>query len=188
MGIDKRRLLLVLLFIILFIGGVSGGYIYFSKRFAPGQTAETPRTEGQADDISIKVYYPSEGRLVEEERRVRRQKTVLSIAEACIEEFLRTPPDRGRSDVPSGARLLGVYYGSDGILYANLSDEFRRNFQGDALTEFLLLKGLYETVITNVPGIGDVKILIEGMEIESLGGHIYAMYPLKDTLSAVDNR
>ncbi|GAB4418856.1 MAG: hypothetical protein OHK0032_14800 [Thermodesulfovibrionales bacterium] len=183
MGIGRGKLLLVLLFIFLLGGGIAGGYLYFSKRFT--QTVETaPQVEEQAGDFSfVRVYYPSEGRLVMEERRVRRQTSIVSIAEASVSEFLKGPLHKEKSDVPSGAKLLGVYYGSDGVLYVNLSDEFRRNFQGDAMAEFMVLKGLYETVISNVPGIGDVKVIIEGKEIESLAGHIYTLYPLKDALS-----
>jgi hypothetical protein len=80
--------------------------------------------------------------------------------------------------------LLSVYYASDGILYVDVSDEFRRNFQGDALNEFLLLKGLYDSIITNVTGVQDVKVIVEGKEIESIGGHFFALYPLKNMLAA----
>jgi hypothetical protein len=79
--------------------------------------------------------------------------------------------------------ILGIYKGSDQILYVDLSDELRRNFQGDALSEFLLLKGLYESLLANLQGIEDVKILVEGKEIETLGGHFYLKYPLKNLAS-----
>jgi len=68
-------------------------------------------------------------------------------------------------------------------LYVDLSDEFRRNFQGDVLAEFLLLKGLYESLISNEQEIQDVKILIEGKEIETLGGHLLLTYPLREMVS-----
>jgi spore germination protein GerM len=85
--------------------------------------------------------------------------------------------------LPRGARLLGIYKGTDGMLYIDLSDEFRRNFQGDVFAEFLLLKGLYESIISNIQDIQDVKILIEGKETETLGGHFFLLYPLKDMVS-----
>jgi hypothetical protein len=76
-----------------------------------------------------------------------------------------------------------LYKGEDRVLYVDLSDEFRRNFQGDALTEFFLLKGLYESIISNVEDIQDVKVLVDGKEVETLGGHLYLLYPLKDMVS-----
>jgi spore germination protein GerM len=117
-----------------------------------------------------------------EERRVRRADDI-TIAEEIVGEFLKRPSNGAESVIPSGAKVLGLYQGNDGMLYIDLSDEFRRNFQGDALAEFMLLKGLYESIISNVKGVNDVKILIEGKEIESIGGHLFAMYPLKNILA-----
>ena len=41
------------------------------------------------------------------------------------------------------------------------------------------MKGLYESVIANVQGVTDVKVLVDGKELETLGGHFYLKYPLK---------
>jgi hypothetical protein len=79
--------------------------------------------------------------------------------------------------------LLGLYKDASQVLYADLSDELRRNFQGDALDEYLLLKGIYETIISNLRDVQDVKILIEGKEAETLGGHLYLKFPLKNTVA-----
>lgn len=187
MQTNKRNILLLVSFLVLFGAGIAGGYLYFSGRVVHRQTAETaPQPEERYDDFStVRVYYPSSGSLVMEERKVARQFSVVLVAEAAVKEFLKGPSgrtnagDAGKSEVPAGSRLLGVYPGSDKMLYVNLSDEFRRNFQGDALKEFMLLKGLYESIISNVQGIEDIKIVIEGKEIESLGGHVLILYPLK---------
>ena len=187
MPVNKRRILWVLVFILLFSGGIAGGFFYFAGNFGNKPKGETiPEPQKQADDSSIiRVYFPSEGRLIMEERRVKRLGSVTVSAEEIVEEFLKGPSNRGKSDVPSGTRVLGLYFGTDGILYLDLSDEFRRNFHGDALSEFLLLKGLYESIISNVTGVDDVKILIEGKEMESIGGHLFILYPLKNTLTEV---
>ena len=85
--------------------------------------------------------------------------------------------------MPKDTRPLGIYLDENKMLYVDLSDELRRNFQGDALTEFLFLKGLYESLISNLGEIEDVKVLIEGGERETLGGHFYLSYALKDMVS-----
>jgi len=188
MGAGKNRAYWLVILILLFAAGITGGYLYFSQRFAPPQAfkAEQPVEEQAGNYLMVRVYFPSEGRLVMEERRVKRSDATIS--EAAVEEFLRGMLRKGKSDVPAGTKLLGLYRGSDGILYVDLSDEFRRNFQGSAMTEFLLLKGLYETVISNSQGLDDVKILIEGKEIESIGGHIYALFPLKEGLRGMQRK
>jgi len=187
MQASKKWILWVLVFCLLFLGGIAGGFYYFSQNFGFRQIAEiVPHEVNQGEDASfMRVYYPSEGRLIMEERRVKRQVAITAIAEEIVNEFLKGPSNMAKSAVPPGTRLLAVYYGSDGILYVDLSDEFRRNFQGDALNEFLLLKGLYDSIISNVTRVDDVKVIIEGKEIESIGGHFLALYPLKNMLAEV---
>ena len=186
MALNKKRFAWISVFVILFAGGIAGGYFYFSKGSVLRQIVQTPQQpDSQDQDLtSVRVYYPSQGRLVMEERRVKKQASVVASAEEIAGAYLKGPT-RGGSDVPQGARVLGVYSGNDGVLYIDISDEFRKNFQGDAMAEYLLLKGLYESIISNVSGIDDVKLLIEGKEIESIGGHLFAMYPLKNMLTEI---
>ncbi|MGD0883265.1 MAG: GerMN domain-containing protein [Thermodesulfovibrionales bacterium] len=184
MKADKKRLLWVILFLLLFGSGIAGGYFFVStKFFASKAEPHIPQSVLQPDnDVFVRIFYPSDSALVMEERRVRRA-TEITMAEEIVAEFLKGPLNRAASVIPSGAKVLGLYQGNDGILYVDLSDEFRRNFQGDALAEFLLLKGLYESIISNVKGVNDVKVIIEGKEIESIGGHLFALYPLKNTVA-----
>ena len=107
----------------------------------------------------------------------------MDIADATVEEYLKGPRDKEGSVIPKDTKILGIYRGADKILYINLSDEFRRNFQGDVMAEFLLLKGLYESLISNIDDIQDVKVLVEGKELETLGGHLYLRYPLKEMVT-----
>lgn len=174
----------VLVFLVLFAGGIAAGYFFFMKTtqkkvFLKGP--ETARPAGAA--TTIQVYFPIEDRLQAEDRQVPRPPSRLASARVTVEEFLKGPKTAGKSYVPEGARLLGVYDGEDGILYIDLSDEFRRNLKVDALGEFLLLRGLYESILTNVYGVADVKILIERAETETLGGHISLLKPLGETVS-----
>ncbi len=169
---------LVLFFI--FAGGLAAGYLYLSRGFVSRPGPDESR-QGQADQGSsyLKIYYPVGGYLQMEERLVSpgvqdRQEA----ARATVEQYLRGPAGMADPAIPPEAKLRGVYFGTDGILYVDLSETFKRNFQGDALTEYLLLRGLYESLLSNVPGIKDVMLLIDGRQTESIGGHILANRPL----------
>lgn len=185
MPFNKARLIWIGIFLLLFISGMTGGYIYFLGR-EKGSVVENGlrKEEGIQDtDLStIKVYYPVKDKLLMEERKVRRQTSTPSMAEAIIGEFLNCYSIEQGCLIPQGTRLLHTFMGKDSILYIDFSDEIRRNFQGDAYGELLLLRGLYESIISNLSGIEDIKILVEGKEIESLGGHISILYPLKNTV------
>lgn len=175
----------IAILIAIFLIGVAGGYLIFMKMF-PQEMPPTEADESlvmQEDLFSLKMYYPLNDRLFTEVRHLPRKTAQLAVAEAAVEEFLKGPSGGVWSAIPGDSRLLGLYKDADQILYVDLSDEFRRNFQGDAYTEFFLLKGLYESLISNVPDIKDIKVLIEGKEIETFGGHLYLRYPLKDIVS-----
>lgn len=182
---NGKKILGIVLLISLFVGGVVGGYFYFSRIITNGkgqQAGENPSRE-QEDLFSLRIYYPVRDHLQIEERRLPRRTAPMAIAEATVEQYLKGPVDAKASSIPKDTKILGIYKGADRILYVDLSDDFRRNFWGDVLTEFLLLKGLYQSIIANVEDIVDVKVLIEGKEPETLGGHLYLMYPLKDIAS-----
>ncbi len=175
----------IILLVILFLAGVAGGYLYFMKVFSKGKPGgKIGETLTATEDLfSLRIYYPVGNRLQLEERRLPRRSVQIAIAEAAVEEFLKGPADAVKSNVPKDARLRGIYKDADGILYVDLSDEFSRNFQGDVVTELLLLRGLYESLVSNVHDIQDIKVLIEGKERETVGGHFYLLYPLKQMVS-----
>jgi spore germination protein GerM len=184
MNIKKLTGLLIL--IAIFFIGVIGGYFYFSKVFYKEKATykESVETSINLDDsFSLRIYYPVDGHLQIEERRILKRNVQIAIAEATIEEYLKGPAGVTSPIIPKETKLLSLYKGVDKILYVDLSEEFRRKFQGDIIAEFLLLKGLYESIISNVEDVQDVKVLIEGREVETLGGHFYLLYPLKDTVS-----
>ncbi len=183
---NTKRWRILIVTIAIFLIGLIGGYIYFSKvfyKFEPVVKESFETVLKVEDFFSLRMYYPVDDHLQFEERRILKRNVPIAIAEATVEEFLKGPAGVTSTIIPKEAKLRGLYIGGDRILYVDLSEEFRRNFQGDALSELLILKGLYESLISNVEDIYDVKILIEGREVESLGGHFYLLYPLKDTVS-----
>lgn len=183
----------ILLVFLFFIAGAAGSY-FFLKHFAPvsqqpvGGEAQVPSLEGQ-DLFVIRLFEPKNGKLEMAEKRLQKRTKNLTIAEAVIEEFFKAAGN-GFS-IPQNVKLLGIYWDRDKVLYLDLSDELRRNFQGDALDEYLVLKGMYESLVSNVQDFHDLKILVEGKEIETLGGHYFLKYPLMNTLlieSAADSK
>ena len=180
-----KRLSGIILLVLIFLGGIVGGYLYFMKIFSREKpTEEVAEILTRTEDLfPLRIYYPAGDRLRIEERRLPRRTVQIAVAEATVEEYLKGPAGVASSSIPRDAKLLGLYKDADRILYVDLSDEFRRNFQGDALTEFLLLRGLYESLVSNIQDIQDVKVFIEGKEIETLGGHFYLLHPLKDMVS-----
>lgn len=181
---NTKKMSVIIVLVLLFLGSLAGGFWYFSKSSRSQAPEERVASLPPIEDLfTLKIYYPVGNQLQIEERRLQRRTTQIAIAETIVEEFLKGPAGIKTSEMPKDTRLLGIYIDENKMLYVDLSDELTRNFQGDALTEFLFLKGLYESLSSNLGEIEDVKVLIEGGERETLGGHLYLSYPLKDMVS-----
>lgn len=180
----NNRTIWIALIVFFFIVGAAGSYVlmrYFTSAQNQPLHNETQfqSVEGQ-DLMVIRLYVPKNGKLEMTEKKLPRRTKNIAIAEAVIEEFFKTAANS--SPIPQGVKVLGIYRDASLNLYLDLSDELRRNFQGDALSEFLVLKGMHDSLVANLQDFQDLKILVEGKEIESLGGHFYLKYPLKSTL------
>ena len=183
----NNKFIWIFLLILFFLAGAAGSY-FFSARFTrtekPSVTAPEQGLQPTTEDLfSLRIYYPAGDHLEMLEKKLPRRSRSTAVAEAVIEEFFKGAPDNKTPSVPQNVKLLGLYKDAGQVLYIDLSDELRRNFQGDALSEYLLLKALYESLISNLQDFQDFKILIEGRELETLGGHIYLKYPLKNIVS-----
>jgi len=80
-------------------------------------------------------------------------------------------------------RLLDIYMDKDGVIYVDLGDELKKNFKGDASEELNIIAGLYKGIEQAVPGFTALKILIEGHESETLGGHIDISRPIEKEIA-----
>lgn len=97
-----------------------------------------------------------------------RKDAVLVIAENVIKEQLRQ----------YNVKLLDLYMDKEGIIYIDLSKDLRKNFKGGAFEEYRIIAGLYRKIRENVPNFTALKILIEGREVDSFGGHIDISRPI----------
>lgn len=181
-----RRLWIALT--VLFALGVAGSFFFFHELFpkvkGPDFVSSPRNIPAISEDLFIlRLFLPSGNGLRMVEKKLPRRTNETAIAEAVIEEYFKAADTGEAPQIPGNVKLLGIYTGADQMFYIDLSDEVRRNFQGDALSEYLLLKGLFESLMANLQKARDAKIIVEGKELETLGGHVYLKYSLKDVVS-----
>lgn len=127
----------------------------------------------ERDKIAVRIFLPSDNDILIEEKNIDGNTLPIIKAENIISEYLK-----GLDEELRNTKLLGIYIDRQNILYIDLSNDFRSRFNGDAIKEYNLLKSLFLTIIQNIPEIEDVKILIEGKEFDSIGGHFLILYGL----------
>lgn len=184
----NRVRILIAVMVCLVLAAAVSGYLYF--RGYPKPVSITTDAEVHEDVsvepedlMTVQIFYPIYTRLHMVEKKLPKRKNQLALAEAVLNEFFKGFGDGKISHLPRNVAVLGLYRDVYNILYIDLSDELRNNFQGDALSEYLLLKGMYESLITNLKGFTDFKILVQGKEIETLGGHFYLKFTLRRLIS-----
>lgn len=185
---EKKYFLIALVVILL---AAAAGWFVTRQYLSPVRQFQSPLIELKGDSttggvspapasndaVTVKIFLPSADGITIEERRIRNNPIQVAMAEALATEYLK-----GLEDDIKDAKLLGVYRDKRSIIYIDVSEEFRKNFSGDIKQEYALLKSMYETITVNIPGTEDVRLLVDGKEIESLGGHFNALYPLGDTV------
>jgi len=92
----------------------------------------------------------------------------LAAAEESIRKYLKTYE----------VRLLDLYMDKNGVIYVDMGNELKKNFKGDASEELNIIAGLYKSIEPAVPGVTALKILIEGHETQTIGGHIDISRPV----------
>ncbi len=136
------------------------------------------------DYTVLDLYFPSGSSFEGEQRSVPRATSVRDLATVVIEEFLRGPTGRSAGIIPDNTSLKGVYLGDDSVLYIDLSDEFRRNFQGNSMDEYILLKALHKSLKRNVYQIEAIKLLVDSKEVDTIGGHLSVRGLLGDAVDS----
>lgn len=186
---NNNKVFIIIVLVVIVAAAGAGALYFYVKRQQPAMVKEEATgalvPASDSDELSgVRLYYPMDGSLQMKERRLPRRSKQTGMAEAILEEYFRGPGNGASNAIPREVKIMGLYRDAAQMLYVDLSDEFRRNFQGDALAEYLVLKGIYESLMTNVQDIQDIKILVEGKEIESMGGHFSLKFPLKNIISA----
>ena len=95
-----------------------------------------------------------------------------------LETVLAGPADPDLEPIwPRGTSVRAFFMGDDGRAWADLAVEgWKPNGIGigstDTLSELLAVYGLVNSLTLNIPDVRQVKILVNGSEVASLGGHV----------------
>lgn len=161
---DKKiKLLFALVFGLLILASAIGGFYYHSRQ-ENKKTQKSP--EIPTDKVSI--YIPTrEFTLVKKDITIKKEENELKKLELTLSLFIEELPMPLKE-----TKINEVYRDRENFVYLDLSHHF--SAPSDAKEEFYLLKALYITLKTNFNWIRDLKILINGEEVETLSGHVSA--------------
>jgi spore germination protein GerM len=141
------------------------------------QDVEKPVEENISvpNELDINIYFSdAQGEfLVGEKRHAEGDDIMVAVANELIKG--PTLPDIYPT-IPDGTVVRNVEMGS-GIAYVNFSRELVVNHVKGAAAETMMVYSIVNT-LTGIPGINAVQILVEGVKIKSIDGHIDISKPL----------
>jgi hypothetical protein len=139
----------------------------------PGQTPVV-------GSINVKLFFEDTqaGGLVVEQRSVSYQSSLARQIQVVVEEILRGSQAGNLSSWTSGGRVLEVFVTPKGVAYVDLSKEVKAGLMPGTRAELLAVYSLVDSISLNFPAIKRVQILIDGLAVETLAGHVDLSRPL----------
>jgi hypothetical protein len=131
-----------------------------------------PPVSGSNEQVTLYVAYDDAGVLRPKPVRIPlpagRQERAAEILRALLTLYLdkSSPHTLG-----AGSEIRDVYLVDPGLAVIDLNAAFADGHRSGVLVEELTVVSLIQTLSANVPGITRVKILVEGIERDTLAGH-----------------
>ncbi|MEF9437441.1 MAG: hypothetical protein L0922_01325 [Candidatus Mariimomonas ferrooxydans] len=169
--------------VLIFSTSITASYLYLKPKLAfkapfieniESQRLDTKTDEGEENSLRLYESKRKDSSFNDELRR----SALLVTAEDVIRKYME----------PRSVKLLDLYMDKTGTIYADFSSELRKNFNGDAFDEYQIIADLYKRLRLNVPYFRALKILIDGKEAESLGGHIDISKPIGEKIEDITKR
>jgi spore germination protein GerM len=148
---------------------------------SPETTEPTPSADAAAARrIQATLYYLSDdgADLVPVAREVAYGETPADQVRHLMTAQLAAATDGHTSVFPEGVTVRGVFLGTRGEVYVDLSPEVSSAHVGGSHSEALAVFAIVNVITANLPDIRAVQILVDGQEVDSLAGHIDLRQPI----------
>jgi spore germination protein GerM len=116
--------------------------------------------------------------LIPETRLVAVGKDLAEQVRQVMHALLAGPEGDAVSTIAEGTRLIGAFYDAESaVLYLDFSSELVAGHPGGASAEYYTIAAIVRTVAENFPEVRAVQLLIEGLQVGTIAGHIDANQP-----------
>jgi spore germination protein GerM len=141
-----------------------------------------------SNQLEVTLYFlTADGEmLAPERRRIFRTSTVTDRARQTVQALLDGPEGPRMRSLPPGTRLQEIFVAEDGTAYVDLAPEFGWGIETGSSDAVFAVYALVNTLAANFEEIHRVKLLIDGEEVQDVGGHLDLSRPILPEMSMVD--
>ncbi|HPD18782.1 MAG TPA: GerMN domain-containing protein [Candidatus Goldiibacteriota bacterium] len=124
--------------------------------------------------INVVVFYgdPKTDRLKPFSTEIYEDGYVVNEVKQVLNKLFENPPQDYIRVIPEGTSVREVYIDANLTLYVDLSEEFMVNNKGGTTLEYLTVYSIIKSVFSNFLEIRGIKLLINGVEQETVSGHL----------------
>lgn len=116
--------------------------------------------------------------LVTESRTIEVPEDRAGRARALLQALADGPRESGSvATIPSGTRVLSVFFDGAGGAFVDFSEELTRNHPGGSTGELMTIRSVVRTLAINFDSVESVRFLVAGREVETIAGHLDASEP-----------
>jgi len=137
--------------------------------------------------ISVKVAFPAASGnplLTAEDEMIFKSGEVTNRAKQILQKIEEGPHSDGMvASLPKDTKVQDFFVSDEGTAFLDFSTAISTNHPGGVLNEMATVYSVVNSLTYNLPEIKEVKILIGGVEKETLAGHCLLLLPLAMDLS-----
>jgi len=137
--------------------------------------------------MNVKLFFPpvkGDPLLTAEDQTIFQSSEIENRAKQILQKLQEGPHGSGLvPSLPKDAKAQDLFISEDGTAFINFSNTIATNHPGGVLNELATIYSVVDSLTYNLPEIKEVKILIGGVEKETLAGHCLLLLPLTMDLS-----
>lgn len=164
--LDKKRVLIIGIGIILIIFIIVGACVFIKNREENSMVEYVPEeeiTEEQLRQTIVSLYFKNENGLIPEARLIDVKELINNPYEKIINMLLEGPKNENlQKTIPDGTKINKIEKQGENLII-DFSEEFILNHSGGEEKEKLTIKSIIKTV-TELTEINGIKIKINGEE------------------------
>lgn len=137
--------------------------------------------------LNVKLFFPSvdgETLLAVKDETIYKSGEVVNRAKQILQKLQDGPGnDNLLPPMPKDTKVQDLFVSEQGTAFIDFSNVIATNHPGGVLNELATIYSIVDSLTFNLPEIREVKILIGGIEKETLAGHCLLLLPLTMDLS-----
>jgi len=137
--------------------------------------------------MNVKLFFPpvsGEPLLTAEDGTIFQSSEIENRAKQILQKLQEGPHNTNLlPSLPKDAKAQDLFISEEGVAFINFSNTISTDHPGGVLNELGTIYSVVDSLTYNLPEVKEVKILIGGVEKETLAGHCLLLLPLAMDLS-----